>query len=165
MPGPICRCPRGHVFQSRSLGFENVTNARFSGNGEPCIYPGCGLQATTIDATYDFLPDSVRVAIAQTASPEERAAIQGFVAALSTRDQPPTPEEVDEEFRDVDPRLREWIKSLILTVDWPRVKRLLREVLPLVLAVYLSLGTDAKVEAVGTQVETVDEQIQELNRR
>jgi len=172
VPGPICRCPRGHVFESRSINVENSTNISFIGNSETCIYPGCGLRAAIIDATYDFLPDTVRIAIGQTATAEERGAIQGFVAALAARDKPPTPQEVDEQFPDIDPRLRDWIKTLILTVDWPRAKRLLVELLPYLVALYLSYGTDMKVEAVGdqvdavaVQVETVDAQVEELNRK
>ncbi len=103
MPGPICRCPRGHVFESRFISVSKSTNVSFSNMGEACPHLGCGLKAAVIDATYDFLPDSVRVVIAETASSEERAALQGFVAALSARDRPPTPDEVDEEFPEVDP--------------------------------------------------------------
>lgn len=172
MPGPICRCPAGHVFESRMMRFENSTNITFSANTEPCVYPGCALRATTIDATYDFLPDTVRIAIGQTATAEEREAIQGFIAALSARDSPPTAQEVDRQFPDIDPRLREWIKTLVLTVDWPRVKRLLVELLPYLFALYLSYGTDTKVEtvgdqveAVGVQVETLDAQVEELNQK
>lgn len=172
MPGPICRCARGHVFESRAFNFENSTNVSFSDCSETCIYPGCGRQAAVIDATYDFLPDSVRVAIAETASSDDRAAIQGFVAALAAREAPPTPAQLDEEFPDIDPRLREWIKTLMLTVDWPQVKRFLVELLPYIFALYLSFGTDTKVEAVGdqvddvaVQVETVNAQVEELNRK
>jgi len=158
MAGPICRCPRGHVFESQSIRIENSIGITIGGGTEPCRHPGCFARARVINATYDVMPDNVRVAIGPNASLSERAAIQGFVSAMTKRRTAPSPEAIDKEFHDVNPQIRAWIKTLILTLDWPKVQRLLVLILPYIVALQLSAGTDARVA-------DVSEQINELNRK
>jgi hypothetical protein len=75
---------------------ENSINITVGGS-EDCIVRGCRARAQIVSATYDLLPDSIRIAIAETASPADRAAVRAFVETLAARDVPPTPQEIDGE--------------------------------------------------------------------
>jgi hypothetical protein len=114
--------------------------------------------ANIIDGTYDFYDDFIRVTLAATASEQDRAAVQGFLAGLAKRSSAPTPDEIDSEFANVDPEIREWFKRLLTTVDWKRLRPIVQFLLPLLVAWHLSQDTDHKVAEVSTQ-------LQELERR
>ncbi len=161
--GPICRCPNGHVFESRVFDIRDSVNIRVTGGGkESC--PECGELALILDATYSTFRDFVRVSLHETLSPEALSEVRSFLFALSEREAPPTPEEVDREFPTVSAELRDWLRQLIVSIDWRTVRRFLAFILPLLVAWKMDVDNDRQMDRVEHQLQRVEERTEQIYR-
>lgn len=116
-----------------------VTNATFTGSSAMC--PECGTPARIIDGTYSFFADAIRITLAATVGPEDRAAIEGFLSAMRARQTAPTPEELDQEFGDVPVEVRDAFRALVKTAGWKKTVKFIAWLLPTLLGLYdLHLG-------------------------
>lgn len=142
---------------------ENSSGS-FTDCAETCPY--CGSMARIVDGTYDFFADFIRITVAASASAEDRAAVQGFLASLRTRKTAPTPEELDEAFPGVPAEVLSVFKKLLGGKDWSQVRGAIAWFLSIYLTVHLSKGTDERIEDlrddVQQQTEVVDERIRQL---
>lgn len=163
MPGPLCRCPRGHTFESRAISIENSSGITFEDCGETC--PFCGSMARIVDGTYDFFPDFIRITVASSASAEDRAAVEGFLAALRTRKTAPTPEELDDAFPDVPAEVLSVFKKLVESMDWGKARSAIAWLLGIYLTVHLSKGTDERIEDLRDDVRRSQEQTEIVDER
>jgi hypothetical protein len=97
------------------VSFENVHTA--------C--PVCGTVSRIIDANYSIFDDVIDITLRATATGEDREAMARFLSWLKDQDSPPTPEQIDQEYPDLDPAVRNVFHHLTKHVPWPTVLALI----------------------------------------
>lgn len=158
MAGPYARCPKGHVFEVTNLvgGGGTIHNLVIGeGNTAGCW---CGAKGRIIEGTYTYINEVIRLtSLASNVSGEDRAAVQGFLSALRERDTAPTPDEIDSDYGDVNPAMRDIFKRLVQNVPWSIVLAIVSLIFSTVYATALSDATDANVQEVRDAVERLHE--------
>jgi hypothetical protein len=84
---------------------------------------------------------------------------------FKSRPTAPTPEEIDAEYPDVEPAVRDVVKGLVRSMDWKKARAFLAFLLPPLYAFYSSRVTDNKVSTVGHQVDDLKTQVQRDNEQ
>lgn len=163
MVRPICRCPNGHVFESRTINIEGSTIA-VAGCSEPCPAPGCSSRGTTVSASYSVFGDFIHVSLLATARPSDEAAVSALLSALAQRVTPPSRATLDSEFPDVPAEVRDWLLQLLRSTDWSTIRRFIAYLLPLLIAWKMSADTDKKIDIVDDRIRQVQEKTDALYR-